>query len=67
MSFCMNQKPTARVITQRPSKAPTHYIDKLKNLLKELEKHNYFEQTGFSPQQLSLNPLIIISNGNSIK
>ena len=65
--FCMNHKPTARVITQRSSKAATHYIDKLKNLLKKLEKHNYFEQNGFSPQQLSLNPLIIISNGNSIK
>ena len=65
--FCMNHKPTARVITQRSSKAATHYIDKLKNLLKKLEKHNCFEQNGFSPQQLSLNPLIIISNGNSIK
>ena len=31
--FCMNHKPTARVMTQRSSKAATHYIDKLKNLL----------------------------------
>ena len=45
----MNHKPTARVITQRSSKAPT------------------LEQNGFSPQQPNLNPLIIISNGNSIK
>ena len=49
MPFRMNHKPTARVITQRSSTAPT------------------LEQNGFSPQQPNLNPLIIISNGNSIK
>ena len=38
--FRIRLKPNAQLITQRPSKVPIHYRDKLNNLLKELEKHN---------------------------
>ena len=38
--FRIRLKPNAQIITQRPSKVPIHYRDKLNTLLKELEKHN---------------------------
>ena len=38
--FRIRLKPNAQLITQRPSKDPIHYRDKLNALLKELEKHN---------------------------
>ena len=38
--FRIRLKPNAQRITQRPSKVPIHYRDKLNALLKELEKHN---------------------------
>ena len=66
-------KPNAQPITQRPSKVPVHYRDKLNTLLKELEKQNITKQIGSSPQDKPvygttyLNPLIIIPKGDSIK
>ena len=66
-------KPNAQVITQRPSKLPIHYTDKLYALLKEVEKHNIIKQIGSSPQdkpvfcKTYLNPFIIIPKGDTIK
>ena len=60
-------------MTQRPSKVPIHYRDKLNVLLKELEKYNNIKQIGSSPQDKPvygttyLNPLIIIPKGDTIK
>ena len=60
-------------MTQRPSKVPIHYRDKLNLLLKELEKYNIIKQIGSSPQDKPvygttyLNPLIIIPKGDTIK
>ena len=71
--FRIRLKPNAQLLTQRPSKAPIHYRDKLNALLKELEKHNIIKQIGSSPQDKPvygttyLNPLIIIPKGDSIK
>ena len=60
-------------MTQRPSKVPIHYRDKLNVLLKELEKFNIIKQIGSSPQDKPvygttyLNPLIIIPKWDTIK
>ena len=64
--FRIRLKPNAQLMTQRPSKVPIHYRDKLNVLLKELEKYNIIKQIGSSPQDKPvygttyLNPLIII-------
>ena len=69
--FCIRLKPNAQLITQRPSKVPIHYRDKLKT--QELEKHNIIKQIGSSPQhkpvngKTYLNPLVIIPKGGSIR
>ena len=71
--FRIRLKPNAQLITQRPSKVPIHYRDKLNVLLKELEKYNIIKQIGSSPQDKPvygttyLNPLIIIPKGDTIK
>ena len=71
--FRIRLKPNAQLITQRPSKVPIHYRDKLNILLKELEKYNIIKQIGSSPQDKPvygttyLNPLIIIPKGDTIK
>ena len=71
--FCIRLRPNAHLITQRPSKVPIHYRDKLNVLLKELEKYNIIKQFGSSSQDkpvygtIYLNPLIIISKGDTIK
>ena len=39
--FRTRLKPNAQLFTQRPSKVPIHYREKLNNLLKELEKEHY--------------------------
>ena len=71
--FCIRLKPNAQLMTQRPSKVPIHYRDKLNVLLKELEKYNIIQQIGSSPQDKPvygttyLNPLIIIPKGDTIK
>ena len=48
--FRIRLKPKAQLITQRPSKVPIHYRDKINTLLKELEKHNMIKQFSSSPQ-----------------
>ena len=71
--FRIRLKPNAQLMTQRPSKVPIHYIDKLNVLLKELEKYNIIKQIGSSPQDKPvygttyLNPPIIIPKGDTIK
>ena len=71
--FRIRLKPNAQLLTQRPSKTPVHYKEKLNNLLKELEKHNIIKQSSSSPEDKPnyvttyLNPLIIIPKGDSIK
>ena len=71
--FRIRLKPNAQLLTQRPSKIPIHYRDKLNNLLIELEKHNIIKQIGSSPQDKPvygttyLNPLIIIPKADTIK
>ena len=60
-------------MTQRPSKVPIHYRDKLNALLEELEQYNIINQIGSSPQDKPvygttyLSPLIIIPEGDIIK
>ena len=44
--FRIRLKPNAQLMTQRPSKVPIHYIDKLNALLKELEKYNLIQPSG---------------------
>ena len=71
--FRIRLKPNAQFITQRPSKVPIHYRDKLNTLLKELENYNIIKQIGSSPQDnpvygtTYLNPLIIIPKGDTMK
>ena len=71
--FRIRLKPNAQLMTQRPSKVPIHYRDKLNVLLKELEKYNIIKQIGSSPQDKPvygttyLKPLIIIPKGDTIK
>ena len=71
--FRIRLKPNAQLNTQRPSKVPIHYRDKLNALLKELEKHNIVKQIGSSPQDKPvygttyLNPPIIIPKGDTMK
>ena len=71
--FRIRLKPNAQLLTQRPSKVPIYYREKLNNLLKKLEKPNFIKQIGSSPKDkpnygtIYLNPLIIIPEGDSIK
>ena len=71
--FRSRLKPNAKLQTQRPTKVPIHYREKLKTLLDELEKHNIIRQIGLTPSDKSiygttfLNPLIIITKGDTIK
>ena len=71
--FRIRLKPNAQLMTQRPSKVPIHYRDKLNVLLKELEKYNIIKQIGSSPQDKPiygttyLNPPIIIPKADTIK
>ena len=59
--------------TQRPSKVPVHYRDRLNKLLTELEKNNMIKQIESSSDEKHtigttfLNPLIVIPKGDSIK
>ena len=71
--FRIRLQPNAQLITQRPSKVPIHYREKLNTLPKELEKYNIIKQVGSSQQDKPvfgttyLNPLIIILKGDTIK
>ena len=47
--FRIRLKPNAQLMTQRRSKVPILYRDKLKTLRKEFEKHNNIKQIGSSP------------------
>ena len=71
--FRIRLEPNAQLMTQRPSKVPIHYRDKLNALLEELEKYNIIKQIESSPQDKPvhgttyINPLIIIPKGDTIK
>ena len=71
--FRIRLKPNAQLLTQRPSKVPIHYREKLNNLLKKLEKHNIIKQIGSSPQDKPvygttyLYPFIIVPKEDTIK
>ena len=71
--FRITLKPNAQLITQRPSKVPFHYRDKIYALHKEVEKYNIIKQLGSSPQNKPVygttcfNLLIMIRKGGCIK
>ena len=44
IEFFKTSNPNAKLITQRPSKVPIHYRDKLNTLPKELENYNIIKQ-----------------------
>ena len=71
--FRIRIKENCKLQTQRSSKVPIHYRDRLNKLLVELEKHNIIKQIGSTPDEKHtigttfLNPSIIISKGDAIK
>ena len=71
--FRIRIKENCKLQTQRPSKVPIHYRDRLNKLLTELENYNILKQIGSSSDEKHtigttfLNPLIIIPKGDSIK
>ena len=71
--FRIRIKENCKLQTQRPSKVPIHFRDRLNKLLVELEKYNIIIQIGSTPDgkhtsgTTSLNPLIIIPKGDAKK
>ena len=71
--FRIRIKDNRKLQTQRPSKVPIHYRDRLSKLLLELEKYNIIKQIGSTSDEKHtigttfLNPLIIIPKGDAIK
>ena len=71
--FKIRIKENCKLQTQRPSKVPIHYRDRLNKLLTELEKYKIIKQIGSSSDEKHtigttfLNALIIIPKGDSIK
>ena len=71
--FRIRIKENCKLQTQRPSKVPIHYRDRLNKLLVELEKYNIIKQIGSTPDEKHtiettlLNPLIIIPKGDAAK
>ena len=71
--FRIRIKDNCKLQTQRPSKVPIHYRDRLNKLLLELEKYNIIKQIGSTSDEKHtigktfLNPLIIIPKGDAIK
>ena len=71
--FRLRLKPNSQLLTQRPSKVPIHYREKLNTLVKELEIHNIIKQIGSSPEDKPnygttyMNSLINIPKDDSIK
>ena len=71
--FRIRIKENCKLQTQRPSKVPIHYRNRLNKLLLELEKYNIIKQIGSTPDEKHtigttfLNPLIIIPKGDAIK
>ena len=71
--FRIRIEENCKLQTQRPSKVPKHYRDRLNKVLLELEKHNIIKQIGFTQDEKHtigttfLNPLIFIPKGDAIK
>ena len=71
-SFRIRVKEICKLQTQRPSKVPFHYRDRLKKLFVELETYNIIKQIAFTPDEKHTigttfsNPLIIIPKGDAI-
>ena len=71
--FRIRIKENCKLQTQRPSKVPIRYRDRLNKLLTEFEKYNIIKQIGSSSDEKHtigttfLNPLINIPKGDSIK
>ena len=71
--FRIRIKENCKLQTQRSSKVPIHYRDRLNKFLLELEKYNIIKQYGFTPEEkltigtTFLNPLINIPKGDAIK
>ena len=71
--FRIRNKENCKLQTQRPSKVPIHYRDRLNKLIVELEKYNIIKQIGSTPDEKHtigttfLNLLIIIPKGDAIK
>ena len=49
--FRIRLKEDCQLKTQRPTKIPIHYREKLNKLLIELEKHNIIKQIGSTPEE----------------
>ena len=49
--FRIRPKENCELQTQRPSKVPFRYRDRLKQLLVELEKYNIIKQIGSTPDE----------------
>ena len=71
--FRIRIKDNCKLQTQRLSKVPIHYRDRLNKLLLELEKYNIIKQIGSTSDEKHtigttfLNPLTIIPNEDAIK
>ena len=71
--FRIRIKDNCKLQTQRPSKVPIHYRDRLNKLLLELEKYKIIKQIGSTPDEKHtigttfLNPSIIFPKGDAIK
>ena len=71
--FRVRIEENCKLQTQRPSKVPIHYRDRLNKLLTELEKYNIIKQIGSSSDEKHtigttfLNRLIIIPKGDTMK
>ena len=71
--FRIRIKEDCKLQTQRHSKVPIHYRDRLIKLLTDLEKYNIIKQIGSSSDEKHtigttfLNPIIVIPKGDSIK
>ena len=71
--FRIRIKDNCKLQTQRPSKVPIHYRERLNKLLQELEKYNIIKQICSTSDEKHtigttfLNPLIVIPKGDAIK
>ena len=71
--FRFRNKENCKLPTQKPSKVPIHYRDRLNKLLVELEKYNFINQIGSTPDEKHtigttfLNLLYVIPKGVAIK
>ena len=71
--FRIRIEENCKLQTQRPSKVPNNYRDRLNIPLVKLEEYNIIKQIGSTPDEKHaigttfLNPLIIIPKGDAIK